>query len=91
MAKKLLYVILTILFVPAVLITANNIVNDDYIYSIKNSYSSNDIYNSSRFTQVDDLTYPTNNGESLRLEENVESDDITKKNYDEEVVQKIAL
>ena len=43
MAKKLLYVILTILFVPAVLITANNIVNDDYIYSIKNSYSSNDI------------------------------------------------
>ena len=63
MAKKLLYILLTILFVPAVLITANNIVTDDYVYSINSSYSSNDIYNSSRFTQVDDLTSPSNNGE----------------------------
>ena len=87
MAKKLLYILLTILFVPAVLITANNIVTDDYVYSINSSYSSNDIYNSSRFTQVDDLTSPSNNGEMIRLIDNVENEDVTKKNYDEEVVK----
>ena len=44
MVKKLLFVFISILMIPAVIITANNIITDDFVYETNSVTTYNDIY-----------------------------------------------
>ncbi len=88
-SKKLFCFLVIILIFPVILITANHIPNDDYIRtSNKIVDNTNDVYNSSRFTKVDDLSTNTVKGVSLRLENNVTEEEVSNGNYDILVVKR---
>lgn len=81
--KVLVSLLVVILILPLIIITANSIPNDDFIReSSKIVDNSNDVYNSSRFTKVDDLSTNTIKGVSLRLENDVTEEEKDVKNYD---------
>lgn len=90
MVKKFVALITTLLLtVPVVLVVASNITKNDYIlfnYQLDNN--DNDLYNSSRFTNVDDLSENPSDGIKLRLSNEVSPEDLNNKNYDDLIVEK---
>lgn len=82
MAKKLLIIAIFILLIPTVIITANSIINDDMIRNINSDNVLNTDFDSSRFTQSDDLSINTIKGVSLKLKDDVSEEELELKNYD---------
>ena len=83
LSKKLFSLLVIILIFPVIIITANHIPNDDMIReSSKIVNNANDVYNSSRFTKMDDLSTNTIKGVNLRLEQDVTEEEQDDSNYD---------
>lgn len=82
-SKKLFSLLVILLIFPVIIITANHIPNDDLVRtSAKIVDNSNDDFNSSRHTKVDDLSINTIKGVKLRLEADVDEEELSKQNYD---------
>ena len=82
-SKKIFSLLVILLIFPVIIITANHIPNDDFVRtSAKIVDNSNDDFNSSRHTKVDDLSINTIKGVKLRLEADVDEEELSKQNYD---------
>ena len=87
MVKKIVISLICALIFPVTIAVANSIPTDNMVRTISNSnsYYSND-FESSRFTQQDDLSINTIKGVDLRLKNNVTEEDETLLNYDKKVI-----
>lgn len=90
MAKKFVAIVITLLLmVPLFLVVANNITENEIImFSNGITDNSNSIYNSSRFTGVDDFSENPSQGVALRLEKDANPEDRNNGDYDELVITK---